>query len=114
VTICGSVLQNSLQHDLPADFLRLFPSAHDLAYGAVTEVANLAQPLKQEVKSAFAHSLRRVWITLLALSCLGLISSFPMKALPLHTDLDGRWGVDSQTGGMTLDNARAKEEKGGE
>ncbi|KAF8160345.1 iron permease [Mycena galopus ATCC 62051] len=96
ITICGTVLQNGLQRDLPPQFLQLFPSAHDLAYGAVTQVAKLAQPLQQEVKSAFAHSLRGVWLTLLVLSCVGLLSSLPMKALPLHTDLDSKWGIEPE------------------
>ncbi|KAJ6510863.1 Mfs1.2 [Mycena sanguinolenta] len=95
VTICGTVLQNGLQVGLPAEFLQLFPSAHDLAYGAVTEVAKLSQPLQREVQSAFARSLRGVWLTLLVMSCAGLLSSLPMKSLPLHTDLDRKWGIES-------------------
>lgn len=77
------------------EFLDLFPDTHDLAYGAVTQVRGLSQPLKSEVQAAFAASLQKVWTALLGMSSVGLVFSLFMKALPLHTDVDTNWGLKS-------------------
>ncbi|KAJ7633036.1 iron permease [Roridomyces roridus] len=100
ITICGAVLQNGLEKNLPAEFLVLFPSAHDLAYGAVAEVSGLPEPLKQQVQSAFATSLERVWIALLVMSCAGFLCSIPMKGISLHAGLDRKWGVVEESEAM--------------
>lgn len=47
---------------------------------------------------AFADSIRVIWQVFTGIASIGLLSSFFMKALPLHTQVDDRWGIASQEG----------------
>lgn len=88
------MLQNELEANLPQGYLNTATDIHTLAYGFVAEVRALPQPLKDEVRTAFALSLRAVWRTLLGMSAAGLLASSLMKALPLQTETDENWGMD--------------------
>jgi len=97
VTLGGTLLQNGLQSKLPPSFTQLFDSSGGLAYAVIPQIPTLPQPLKDEVRSAFAQSLAHNWIMLTVLSGLGLLVSLLMKGLPLHTERDERWALkDSQ------------------
>ncbi|KAI0051607.1 MFS general substrate transporter [Auriscalpium vulgare] len=92
VTLGGAILQNQLKHNLPADYLKLFPHGAEIAFSAIPTIAELQQPLKDEVRKAFADALQVVWEVLIAVSALGLLISGMMKHLPLHTSVDSAWG----------------------
>ncbi|KAJ7050334.1 major facilitator superfamily domain-containing protein [Mycena amicta] len=95
VTIGGTIVQNRLSTNLPADFLAKFPSSGsgaEIAFEVIPRIRDLPQPLKDEVRSAFAKAFQVVWNTLAGLGGLGLLVSFGMKALPLHTAVDEEWG----------------------
>ncbi|PPQ80060.1 hypothetical protein CVT25_001489 [Psilocybe cyanescens] len=96
ITICGTVLQNELQANLPLEFFELVPDSHALAYGAIAKVHSLPSPLRELVEEAFATSLKKVWLTLLGMSASGLLVSFAMRSYQLHTNLDKRWGVKQE------------------
>ncbi|OCH88921.1 MFS general substrate transporter [Obba rivulosa] len=92
VTIGGTILQNGLSNRLPASFSSHFNSdSAGIAYSVVPQIPSLPQPLKDEVRAAFARSLTTLWIVLVAMAGLGLMASLPMKGLPLHTQMDERW-----------------------
>ncbi|KZT12007.1 iron permease [Laetiporus sulphureus 93-53] len=93
VAIGAVVLQNELRHQLPAAFLERYPDISQVTYTTITQIRSLPEPLKNEVRVAFASSLRVVWLVLVGMSVLGLVVSFLMRGLPLHTDLDQHWGV---------------------
>lgn len=98
VTICGSILQNELIHRLPSDFVAVFPEGTSIAYAVIPLIPTMEQPLKDEVRKAFAGSVSVIWSVLIGIGGMGLVSSLPMKSLPLHTDLDKDWGMVSETG----------------
>ncbi|KAJ7048471.1 Mfs1.2 [Mycena amicta] len=88
-------IPNRLSTNLPADFLAKFPSSGsgaEIAFEVIPRIRDLPQPLKDEVRSAFAKAFQVVWNTLAGLGGLGLLVSFGMKALPLHTAVDEEWG----------------------
>ncbi|OBZ69437.1 hypothetical protein A0H81_10667 [Grifola frondosa] len=95
VTIGGAVLQNELRKRMPADFLVQFPEGVAVAYTIIPLIPSLEEPLKSEVRVAFADSLKVVWEVLTGIAGLGLISCIGMKALPLHTDVDRDWALQN-------------------
>jgi hypothetical protein len=54
----------------------------------------LGGPLEDEVRDAFAASLRVVWIVLLALAGAGWVCVWGVKEMTLHTKKDERWGLE--------------------
>ncbi|KAJ7889221.1 iron permease [Mycena leptocephala] len=91
VTIGGTVLQNELTTRLPPAFLTQFPGGTQIAFEVIPSIRDLPQPLKDEVRNAFAGSLRVLWNVLAGISALGLLASLFMKHLPLHTSVDVDW-----------------------
>ena len=87
------MLQNELQNRLPSEFVSLFPQGTAIAYAVIPLVSTMEQPLKDEVQNAFAGSVGMIWKVLIGIGGLGLISSLPMKQLPLHTGVDKDWGL---------------------
>ncbi|KAF7309858.1 MFS general substrate transporter [Mycena indigotica] len=102
VTIGGTVLQNQLTSRLPADFLAKFPGGTQIAFEVIPTIRQLPQPLKAEVRHAFAKSLQVLWNVLAGISGLGLVVSLSMKHLPLHTSVDTEWGRKQQEGAKDL------------
>lgn len=108
ITIPGSVLQNGLKDRLPEAFFDQFPGSSAIAYSIIPFIPTLEQPLKDEVRVAFAESLRTVWVVFTAFAGVGLISSLPMKGLRLHTQTDGNWNLETTSGEVsepTLDDS---------
>lgn len=96
VTIGGTVLQNELQRHLPPTFIAQFPEGTVVAYATIPAIADLPEPLRTEVREAFAVSLKVVWEVLLAIGGLGFVSSLFMKAVPLHSAVDDQWRLQQQ------------------
>ena len=94
VTIGGTVLQNELKTRLPTSFSVNFPQGTAIAYSIIPLIRTLPEPLKTEIRVAFAESLRVVWQVLIGISAVGLIASLAMKRLPLHTEVDEKWGIE--------------------
>ncbi|KAI0087477.1 iron permease [Irpex rosettiformis] len=99
ITIGGTVLQNQLVKRLPIEFTSQFPSGAALAYSAIPTIGKLQDPLRAQVREAFAESIRVIWQVLTGISGLGLLCSLPMKGLPLHTQVDEKWGIEEGKGG---------------
>ncbi|KAJ6572152.1 iron permease [Mycena capillaripes] len=94
VTIGGTVLQNELTMRLPPAFLAQFPGGTQIVFEVIPSIRDLPQPLKNDVRHAFAGSLQVLWNVLAGISGLGLLVSLFMKHLPLHTSVDADWGRD--------------------
>ncbi|EIN06465.1 iron permease [Punctularia strigosozonata HHB-11173 SS5] len=106
IAIAASVLQNELLARLPLSALRdalpdhsFLPGSGDLSYALIPLIKQLHQPLQDEVRDAFAKSLRVVWILLLALAGAGWVCVWGVKELTLHTKKDERWGLDTKEAG---------------
>ena len=94
MTIGGAILQNELHKHLPADFVASLPEGVALAFSAIPHIGQLPEPQRSQVRAAFADGFRVIWEVMIAIAGLGLVSSLFMKALPLHTQIDERWGID--------------------
>ncbi|KAI0083273.1 MFS general substrate transporter [Irpex rosettiformis] len=95
VTIGGTILQNQLVKRLPESFTSQFSGGAALAYAAIPLISGLEEPLRTQVREAFADSISDIWWVMIGIAGLGLLCSLPMKALPLHTQVDERWGIEA-------------------
>ena len=91
VTLGGAILQNQLLHHLPPTFLAKFPHGVAIAFSVIPQIRTLPQPLKDQVRGAFADSLSLVWKVVVGTCGLGFVSSLFMKGLPLHAVNDEAW-----------------------
>lgn len=93
ITVGGAVLQNELRNRLPTEFLDRLPAGNSIVDSAITELPGLSQLLADDVASAFAQSLRRVWWTMTGIAGAGLFASLAMHDIKLHTTVDENWNL---------------------
>lgn len=96
VTVGGTILQNELTKKLPSEFLQQFPSGTSVAYSIIPVIPSLQEPLRSQVQLAFAESLVPLWKVLAFAGAAGMIGSFLMRGLPLHTAMDRDWGMEER------------------
>ncbi|KAI0040389.1 MFS general substrate transporter [Auriscalpium vulgare] len=98
VTIGGAIFQNNLQHRLPDSLDQIIgvgPGV-SIAYAVIPQIPQLPEPVRDDVRRAFASSLAIVWRVLIGGAGLGLLSSLPLSNLPLHTEKDGKWTLEGE------------------
>ena len=94
MTIGTAVLQTQLTKRLPAEFIEQFPQGVAIAYSIIPVIPSLEEPLRTEVRVAFAESIAVIWRVMVGIAGMGFLSSLAMKGLPLHTQIDERWGLE--------------------
>jgi len=65
ISIGSSVITNVLAGKLPQEYLDMVPGGTAGAYASIPLIRGLAEPLKMQVREAFAASLRVVWIVMI-------------------------------------------------
>ncbi|KAJ3004101.1 hypothetical protein NUW54_g4970 [Trametes sanguinea] len=95
VTIAATILQNELKKKLPLEFLVRFPDGVEIAYAAIPLIPNLPEPLRTEVRNAFASSMSVVWKVMTGIAGAGFLTLFLMKELPMQTYTDTPCGDQS-------------------
>jgi len=55
-----------------------------------------AEPLRTQVRAAFADSLETIWQVMIGLAGVGFLISFALKSLPLTTEVDENWGLEEK------------------
>jgi len=94
VTIGGTILQNELKKKLPSSFLAMFPAdGVQISYAVIPTIPDLPEPLRTQVRVAFASSLREIWIVMAALCVAGAACVFGMKEIKMHEVTDEDWGL---------------------
>ncbi len=94
MTIGTAILQTQLSKRLPPEFIAQFPGGVAIAYSAIPVISTLPEPAQSQVPEAFAQSIIVIWQVMIGISGIELLSCFFMKALPLHTQVDERWGLE--------------------
>ena len=67
-------------------------------------VKTLEEPLKNEVRVAFADSMLTIWRTMIGISAIGVISVFFMEEIEMNVVTDDRFGL---TEGQVKDEEKA-------
>ena len=101
------MLQNELKKKLPEAFVAQFPGGVEIAYAAIPVIGSLEEPLRTQVRVAFADSIDVIWQVMIGIAGLGLLSVFLMKEIPMHTEKDEMYGL------TTTATPVVDEEKGG-
>lgn len=94
MTIGTAVLQTQLAKRLPAEFISTFPGGVSFAYSIIPIIPTLSERLNTQVRAAFADSLTVLWQVMIGIAGMGALASFLMKGLPLHTQMDEKWGIE--------------------
>ena len=66
-----------------------------IAYAAIPAIGALEEPLRGEVREAFARSLRVVWLTMVGMSGAGLLSVLLMREVPMQSVTDETYGLNA-------------------
>ena len=95
------MLQNQLRARLPRAFLATLPRGVEISYAAITQVRGLGEPLKGEVRAAFAGALDVLWEVMIAVAGVGFVTAWAMREVPMQRAADENWGLDEKaaTGG---------------
>ncbi|KAJ7254826.1 major facilitator superfamily domain-containing protein [Mycena rebaudengoi] len=93
ITISSTILQNMLKKNLPADFIAQFPSGFEIAYAAIPYINRLPEPLRAEVRAAFADSMAVIWQVMIGMAGLGLLLSLLMAEVPMTSAVDENFGL---------------------
>ena len=93
ITIASTILQNELKKKLPDDFVDQFPQGLEIAYAAIPLINGLQEPLRSQVRRAFAESMKVIWQTMIGISGAGLLTVFIMKEVPMHKVTDEKYGL---------------------
>ncbi|EKM52338.1 uncharacterized protein PHACADRAFT_126077 [Phanerochaete carnosa HHB-10118-sp] len=95
-TVGTTVLQTQLKKRLPTEFVNMLPNGVSIAYSAIPIIPNLPEPLHTEVRVAFADSIRILWQVFVGIGAIGALASLFIKALPLHKQVDEKWGMEEK------------------
>ena len=98
VTVGSAVLQTQLSKRLPEDFVAQFPGGVAIVYSVIPMIKGLPEPARSEVRAAFADSMRVIWQVMIGVAAMGLLCCPAMKSLPLHTQVDDKWGLEGSEG----------------
>ena len=95
------MLQTQLKKQLPIEFISEVAGDNNvaLAYSLIPVIPTLDEPIRGQVEEAFAKSMAVMWQVCIGISGIGLIASLFMKGLPLHTEVDKRWGLHEKADG---------------
>ncbi|ORY63676.1 iron permease [Leucosporidium creatinivorum] len=93
IAIGSTVLQNQLTKNLPSEFTSQLGGSSEIAFSAIPLISGLAEPLRTEVRAAFANSIQTIWQVMIGLAGLGFLVAFAMRSLPLTSEVDENWGL---------------------
>ncbi|KAJ7482822.1 major facilitator superfamily domain-containing protein [Mycena galericulata] len=95
LTIASTILQNELAKTLPPAFTAQtqFAAGAEIAYAAIPAIRALEEPLKSEVRTAFAESMRVVWRTMIGISGAGLLTCVLLTEVPMVQHTDETYGL---------------------
>ena len=79
----------------------MFPEGVSIAYSSIPVINSLEEPLRTQVREAFAQSIAVIWKVNIGIAGLGFLSSLAMKGLTLHTEVDDKWGLEDNDLGST-------------
>ncbi|KAI0057350.1 MFS general substrate transporter [Artomyces pyxidatus] len=111
ICIGGTVLQNQLVARLPTTFTQEHPQNSQIAYALIPEIMSLAPEVRGEVRTAFAESVRVVWLVMLAFCALGVLASFFMEGLSMEKKVDEKWQLEQESVGTESGNVEKLLEK---
>lgn len=65
----------------------------EIAFAAIPVIPTLPEPLRSQVREAFAESLSLVWKVMAGVGCAGLISSLALQEIRMTKVTDENYGL---------------------
>ena len=86
ITICATILQNGLRTRLPAELSSKLAAKSnvEIAYAVIPLIRDLSEPLKTQVRAAFADSMRIIWQTMIGFAGAGFLTTLLLKEIKMH------------------------------
>ncbi|KAF8327395.1 major facilitator superfamily domain-containing protein [Cantharellus anzutake] len=113
VTIGTTILQNSLKTKLPASFLSQFSSGVEISYSIIPSIKFLPEPLRSQVKDAYAKSTKNIWVANIILGGIGLLLALLMRDVALRVETDENWDLSSAQRVAVGDEGEGEKKKSG-
>lgn len=96
ITIASTILQNELSKNLPTSFTSQFPQGVEIAFAAIPVVKELPEPIRSEVREAFAGSMSLIWLVMMGISVLGLFTVALLKEIPMTESTDETYALEAR------------------
>ncbi|CAL1715143.1 unnamed protein product [Somion occarium] len=93
ITIASTILQNELKKNLPDAFVSQFPQGSEIAYAAIPIIRDLEEPLRTEVRTAFALSMSTIWKTMIGITGAGILTLPFLQEVELRAHTDEAFGL---------------------
>lgn len=87
-----------------------FSEGTSVAYSIVPVIPTLEEPLRTQVRVAFADSLRILWFVMIGIGGLGLLSSLMMRGLSLKRETDEKVEHSAQEGSGDSESVKDQKE----
>lgn len=94
MTLGSTILQNVLKAKLPEAFLDRF--GLEVAYSLIPAVKLLEEPMRGQVRRAYAEGLRGIWFALIAIAGLGFVAALVVKEIKMPEVNDETWGIEEK------------------
>ncbi|KAF7333572.1 putative transporter C3H1.06c [Mycena sanguinolenta] len=98
ITISAAILQNTVKHRFPVEFIKELPSGSgsDFAFASISRIAALPEPLQQEVKVAFGQGISAIYRAMIGVAGVGFLCVLFMKEVPMRGNVDPRFGLKNK------------------
>lgn len=96
ISIGSTILQNRLAKLLPVKFASMFGGG-EIAFAAIPVIKDLPEPLRSQVRSAFADSIRTIWIVTSGIAGVALLLSLTIRNIPLTKEKDEAFGLNEES-----------------
>lgn len=87
------MIQNVLENKLPNELISQLPTGTSIVYSLVEVIPKLNEAQQEGARVAFSEALQSFWRVLIAIGALGLVASFFMKGLKLHSAMDDSFAL---------------------
>ena len=94
-----TVLRTQLRTRLLDTFLQSLAQGVEISYAAIPQITRLAEPMRDAVRVAFAHSRAVLWEVMIAIAGLSFLSIRSMREVGLQQTRDENWGLGEEASG---------------
>ncbi len=101
-------MQNQLRSRLPETFLSSLPQGVEISYASIPHIKDLAEPVRDQVRAAFADSLDVLWEVMIGIAGVGFLSAWLMRDVGLQQITDEKWGLNERAPGVTAATANGE------
>ena len=72
------------------------PGGVALAFSTIPAISTLPEPLRGEVREAFADSMIVIWQVMIGISGVGLLTCLLMREVEMRESMDEQWGIQPE------------------